>query len=291
MSFYVTLPSNSSMDYYPNNTVTNYITKLPQTIDLKGLWSVGLSELQYSYSFYNVTESETQLLLYSYWKDGEEKVYDISPSAGHYESPNILINHINNAIAENEPKANVVRFSYNEISKKITIKFDKETRGFFSLLMSQPMAELLGFEWQAKQPHHNYREGLWSGEVPLNLKQNLLLGEDNKVELLPMALSYTATSICDLRRGFYSLYVYCSIVEHTVVGDSKVPLLRVVNVSGQEGKMVSKIYQNVQYIPVLIKSFSSIEIDIKDDAGRPIPFQRGRVIATLHFKADKPIYF
>ena len=39
---YVTLPNNSSMQYYPENTVTKYKTHLPQLISLDGEWEVGL---------------------------------------------------------------------------------------------------------------------------------------------------------------------------------------------------------------------------------------------------------
>jgi len=39
--FHLTLPSNSSMDYYPENTVARFTTKLPNNIDLDGEWEVG----------------------------------------------------------------------------------------------------------------------------------------------------------------------------------------------------------------------------------------------------------
>ena len=43
--FYVTLPSNSSMDYYPENTVACYTTKLANAVELEGDWEVGLAEM------------------------------------------------------------------------------------------------------------------------------------------------------------------------------------------------------------------------------------------------------
>jgi len=33
--FYITLPSNSSMEYYPENTVACYTTKLASTVELE----------------------------------------------------------------------------------------------------------------------------------------------------------------------------------------------------------------------------------------------------------------
>jgi hypothetical protein len=47
MSFYVTLPSNSSRDVYPDNTLTKFRTKLKNPIRLEGLYEVALVELMY----------------------------------------------------------------------------------------------------------------------------------------------------------------------------------------------------------------------------------------------------
>jgi hypothetical protein len=54
--FYLTLPSNSSMDYIPDNTLTNFTTRLPQMMDLDGSWEIGLAEIQYPHSWYNIKQ-------------------------------------------------------------------------------------------------------------------------------------------------------------------------------------------------------------------------------------------
>ena len=56
--FYLTLPSNSSMDYYPQNTVAQYTTKLNSTIELDGDWEVGLTEISFPFSIENVVDRE-----------------------------------------------------------------------------------------------------------------------------------------------------------------------------------------------------------------------------------------
>ena len=40
---YLTLLSNSSMEYFPANTLTNFKTKLPQPVELTGDWEVALA--------------------------------------------------------------------------------------------------------------------------------------------------------------------------------------------------------------------------------------------------------
>ena len=52
--FYVTLPSNSSMDCYPDNSVARFTTKL--NIELVGDWEVGLTEISFPSDIRNVLD-------------------------------------------------------------------------------------------------------------------------------------------------------------------------------------------------------------------------------------------
>ena len=52
--FHLTLPSNSSMSCYPNNTVAQFVTKLPQAIELDGDWEVALTEISFPIHMPNV---------------------------------------------------------------------------------------------------------------------------------------------------------------------------------------------------------------------------------------------
>ena len=52
--FSITLPSDSSMKYYPDNTVAKFVTKLPEPIKLEGEYEVGLAEIIYPYTWYNI---------------------------------------------------------------------------------------------------------------------------------------------------------------------------------------------------------------------------------------------
>ena len=56
--FYVTLPSNSSMQYFPDNKTSNFVTKLPRTLQLDGEWEVGLAEIVYPHTWYNTYVKE-----------------------------------------------------------------------------------------------------------------------------------------------------------------------------------------------------------------------------------------
>jgi hypothetical protein len=64
--FYLTLLSNSSMNYCPNNTLTHYTTKLPKITDLDGAWEIGLAETQYPHSWYSGNNNEAWLKVHFY---------------------------------------------------------------------------------------------------------------------------------------------------------------------------------------------------------------------------------
>ncbi len=55
--FYLTLPSNASLDVFPDNKTTGYNVKLPKTIDLNGMWEVGLYSISYPYTWYTLSKA------------------------------------------------------------------------------------------------------------------------------------------------------------------------------------------------------------------------------------------
>lgn len=57
--FYLILPSDGSMKTFPDNMVSQFITLLPQNIDLTdGEWEVALTEMLYGTSIENISENE-----------------------------------------------------------------------------------------------------------------------------------------------------------------------------------------------------------------------------------------
>ena len=280
----MTLPSKSSMDYYPSNTIANYITKLPQPFDLSGEWEVGLSEIQYLLSWYNVNKENVQLEMYNVDppSSNTSAVRDISPPPRHYDSPDALVKQRKGVIALKESKNNMIRFSYNEVSKKITITFGPAAKLPTFLIMSKVFAELAGFTLTVVKAILSDHESEEKGKEEVKNWWDIK-GAANK--------TVTGSNISDLQCGFYFLFLYCDVVEPTVVRDVQVPLLRTVNISGKEGLTVNRIYQNVQYVPIHRKQFDTIEINIRDNTGRKVPFERRKVIVTLHFRLKKPAYF
>ena len=78
-----------------------------------------------------------------------------------------------------------------------------------------------------------------------------------------------------------SLMIYSDLVEYSIVGDTKVPLLRCLPfISKLKGGdiittgqyMNYQTFSNLQFRPLLKNSFQSIHIDLRDTSGEKIPF-------------------
>ena len=111
-----------------------------------------------------------------------------------------------------------------------------------------------------------------------------------KTEKKDNILVYFADFICDLTSDSHSLYIYSDIVKHSIVGNTQVPLLRIVNVTGELNKYYQQTYNNIHYIPLFSNRINNIEIQIRNSLGDPIEFNFGHVIIVLHFKRRKVIY-
>ena len=141
------------MDAFFENILTQYVTKLPDRFDLFGEWEVGLSEIQYPISWYNVNKEDVQLEMYyvdSSSSSSAAAVHDVSPPPGLNDSSDALVKQINATIASKESKKNLIRFSYNEILKKITITFGPDAKLPTVLVMSKMFAELALFSCRRK---------------------------------------------------------------------------------------------------------------------------------------------
>ena len=117
--FYMTLPSNSSTDTYPDNSPGHFYTKLPQTYTLSN-FEVGLAEICFPNTYFNVTHD----LLLFYQHDYEDALEMYVLPRGLYSSPTTLINELNKLL-ENKKHRNKTKFSYNQATRRTTLHIYK----------------------------------------------------------------------------------------------------------------------------------------------------------------------
>ena len=255
--FYVTLPSNSSMQYYPENTVTKYKTHLAQPISLDGEWEVGLFEIEYHRTWYNVEEKDSKIR-FEHMKDGRVVSEIIHIPHGYYTNIEELTDRINTSLIVFGVKNGISRMPQlraDKLTRKINIRISNGMR----IIFSPGIGNILGY---------NEKEVFGHTESVVTLHN-----------------TYNTEVNCQ------SLFVYCDILEHVIVGDTKAPLLRSISVSGKHGDIVRETFDKPMYVPIQKKHFESIEIDIRSDFGEPVPFVNGKSLMTLHFRMSKNPYF
>ncbi|GBN72874.1 hypothetical protein AVEN_272301-1 [Araneus ventricosus] len=133
MSFYMTLPSDSSLHYFPNNKISSFVIQLPSPILLEGRWEVGLAEIIYPHTWYNVNEKNN---IFGFdLGDGKLITRKIPP--GSYETvPDILKAMV---LPSHEGK---ITFKFNANTKRVNeIKTEKNTE----VVLQGGLCDLLGF--------------------------------------------------------------------------------------------------------------------------------------------------
>lgn len=250
-SFYLTLLSNASMEYFPDNKTSTFCVKLPKTIKLEGEWAVGLVEFQYPCTMLTVQEGNNSVYIQKHPTiDGEQSLDIVSFTdrilATNYDN----INHILSALNENNIVKNNAEFIYDKLTKNISILTKSES--VISLRLSPTLCLQLGFP-----PYRNIL---------------------NKAGLYPVNLSLGLPS---------QLFVYCDIVEPQVVGDVMASLLRITPLDTSQyvyGTYKTCTFTPAHYLPVLRREFDTLEININSSTGHKIPFEFGTACVKLHFK-------
>ena len=136
------------MDYYPQNTVAQYTTKLNSPIELAGDWEVGLTEISFPFSIENVVDRECYIKISHPEFDTYIKIplygryyseFQEVATALHREQMNIML-HIPSL--DRVP----VRFSFDENMDRVNMTIIND----LSVIFSPALARLLGFRTMVK---------------------------------------------------------------------------------------------------------------------------------------------
>ena len=86
-------------------------------------------------------------------------------------------------------------------------------------------------------------------------------------------------------------YVYCDLAEYVLVGDTKAPLLRIVDRPSDIKDTKHRIMNPVQYLPLQKKCFDTVTVSITLDSGTAVPFLAGKTVVVLEFRRAIHSYF
>jgi len=242
------------MDYYPQNTVAQYTTKLNNLIELDGEWEVGLTEISFPFEIENVVEGDCYFHISQVGSDASVKV---TLPAGHYASLEEIETHMKVSTMLELQLTSVeqvpIEFSFLKNQNRVRMTLRQDITVKFGVVM----ARLLGFR-------HD-----------VTYSTDSVLGE----------------SKMRFRSLVRSIYVYCDLVEHVPVGDIKAPLLRIVNRTSNGGENVHRTFNPILYVPLQKKCFDSVELNLMTDGGVPVPFWFGKSFVVLEFRRAAYKYF
>lgn len=267
--FYLTLPSDASLDVYPNNTVANFTTKLANTVVLDGQYEVGLSEIIFPTDYYNIDNRQKLYRMGTkvrYINIAERKSDELIEkcllSNASYSTVEEFLEHFNRQIKD-------AILQHINISSTVSADIDTNGKLFFTVTPSGPVVKLPDMEMEV----------YFVITRPLGLR----LGFEGALNIpLSVPARIRASERFDLYQGLRMMFVYCDILSHSLVGNVSAPLLRVCNLQNRSVTHIS--YPDIHYKPVQKSQFDNIEISINTEDAQLMPFQSSKVLVTLHFR-------
>jgi len=257
--FYIVLPSNSSMLYFPENKTTQFTTELPQRIDLHGRWEVALTEIQFPCSFLHIRPGEG-LIMFVDIKESDKTMTAKKSRvlSGVYSTVDDIIAAVN--LAAKSAFAHIVcqfdAISGGKVIIKLTCEKEKCNLTHY-VTFSGKLSRILGFDIRNKHSDPSeldsdillatpdylfvklYRKAIYTlanrGDIAIKIDDSLLkVCDDDEIYTtifykLEHKTGIISNEPASLLRGIPDkLFVYCDICEPYIVGDVQSPLLRIV---------------------------------------------------------------
>jgi hypothetical protein len=298
-SFYISLPCN-----FKNNHKAYYKTELPETLNLSGIWQVGISDISFPKSWFNVKKEQNIQLMYFNPKNkggiGLSVVKEATIPPSNY-TKKILVDEINKAILkhfqtiylkETDLTANLypmIQFDYN-VDKFILYPGKTQEDGLIFILPSLELCYVTGYDQEVLKKE---AETLFEKYIQ-HRRDNLVTDRVTKTKLpsdYPIPQALTPHRIEPIK----FVYVLSDKCGDRIFGSTTRPILRCVEVPflAQYGDQIFHTYNTPQYQKLHKSTFSSIEIKIRTNVNytksqEPIEdyleFQDGDVLINLHFR-------
>ena len=245
-NFYVVLPSNSR----PDNTCARFRTTLATELAMVGEWECALVDITTPNNTRTILADDELTLSRTMPNSDEQLGWTFGMMRANYSKledmiadANTMLNNYNSTVGD---YATFFEWGNNQI----ILKFNGG--GVWFIDMTPNMAAVFGFD---------------SKQLPAYNVTNEIFG------IYPW----------DSKAGRRALYVYLDIIDCSHVGDSFVPLLRVVPIKESDAR-TDRQFTSPHYYRVSRKNIREIEVTIRDDTGGLFPFDSGKSVLKLHFR-------
>ena len=283
-SFYVTLPSDGSMESFPESTISHFKNKLPTTLEFKpDEWELAMTEMQYPTSCLNVRDCYIDILLLIPGSKPLTMEFNVN---NEYE---LTLNQISCEVRERYKKFVIIdrNFYYTVYSLKVPDGYYKNSKYLIETIRDTLNKNFpnsgCSFPYSKHKKIFSVNKDSFNHQL-IRFSENLAckLGIDDPNLWIH---SYRGTRPISLNCGSDSLFVYCDIVRGQIVGSRTAPLLRVVPFTTETDLSVHHFeVRHRDYLPLSKRFFDSIEIDIRDEIGQRLAFVNSKVIVKLHFR-------
>lgn len=263
----MTLPSTSSIKLYPDNTTANYVTQLYKNIELRGDWEVALTEFHFPHTFFNVNHGSNKIKAVCHF-ERKESITSGAVEPGYYKNDEEFLDAVNNVL---------------EGMKLGTISINAVTHCPYytgpQRIVEPKVRPVIGVRL-IREPDLTVFDLISLGEVlsrQLGYEPGINIAAEPAARM-PLNLAYGLPS---------HIFIYSDIVEPHMVGDTNVPLLRMINTHHGKylfGDEATITPNSLQYIPLAKYQFDNIQIDLRVNSGQPVPFKFGTAAVVLHFR-------
>ena len=280
--FYIHLPSDSSLNVYPDNTIAKFSTKLARIVELEGQYEVGLSEIIYPADYYNI--------------DNREQDYSFGIKQRNFNGAGEIV-HENNLFGR--PMKSGLYYTRQEfldmVNSEINSKLTRSWRvpGTIEMTLDASDRVVITVTRSGSTVAVDLREEKEDVIIKmffeLSRQFSRRLGFDKNVSIsIDDPTPHRARNKFDLFMGKKLMYVYSDIVTYSLVGDVSVPLLRACSLpEPSTNDTIHLSFPDIHYKPVQKSHFDTIDISINTEEGLLMPFQSGKVLITLHFRRVK----
>jgi hypothetical protein len=201
--------------------------------------------------------------------------FQITPA--HYRTIDDLIEEINSSVEKFLRAANYTPkqdssfptiFYYTKRTNKVRSIFSNLPPNFVKILSST-----------------NEDIALVGVKLPLSISNILGFRENQQISNFdPIATNFFPPDIYPCTSA---LFVYCNVIEYSIVGNTMAPVLKILSYpihKTEPNEMIAFEIDNKEYKQLNSKVITTLQVSIRDDCGRLLSILNRRVIATLHFR-------
>ena len=215
---YVVLPSNSSTDYFPDNTLANFKVKLGKPLVLDGQYEVALVELIYPHRRLTVEPHEAMVTVHYQVKRKvkQKKIAKKDPKTNRtkWRAKGGKMEHMTEVISH--------RLQTKVTQVSLRADMYEDSGDLFSSLKEMDFAKMIWFHLE--HGRFSIKMGGSVKKVKLSPRMAHLLGFTKNEKQLIITTSQEAKYMPHFEGSNHSLYIYSSIVDNQLVGDVVAPL-------------------------------------------------------------------